>query len=180
MIDCIAQEFEIDIDRVLIDSAYTNGKNLTAAEHRQIDLIGPLAETKRENNPAERSDLTQPVAADQLDQLPINPQTKQFDKAAFVYDEATDSYYCPAGKVLSHRTTEKSTQEAYSRRQHFGETPFAVIKVHFDLRRFLLRGLEGVKQEWRWAATGFNLKKRMSHLAKLRAEGTGAAAIAVE
>ena len=282
IVDCIAQEFEIDIDRVLADWAYTNGKNLTAAEHRQIDLIGPLAETKRENNPAERSDLTQPVAADQLDQLPINPQTKQFDKAAFVYDEATDCYYCPAGKVLSHRTTENTThgdgspvqrkvytcyecsgcelagrcrksvpqqedkanvanaeqtsaavneptsatassdeskrskpkrgrkpgppqgrevsddehegarrrhrermktpsaQEAYSRRQHFGETPFAVIKVHFDLRRFLLRGLDGVNQEWRWAATGFNLKKLMSHLAKLRTEGTGTAVIAVE
>lgn len=271
IVDCIAQEFELNIDRVLADSAYTTGKNLTAAEHRQIDLIGPLAETKRENNPAQRSDLTQPVAADQLDQLPINPQTKHFDKAAFVYDEASDSYYCPAGKVLSHRTTENTThgdgspvqrkvytcyecsgcelagrcrksvsqqegkadaeqtsatassvesersqpkrgrkpgpsrgrelsddehesarrrhrermkteaaQESYSRRQHIGETPFAVIKVHFDLRRFLLRGLAGVNQEWRWAATGFNLKKLMSHLAKVRTDGTGAAVIAVE
>ena len=28
------------------------------------------------------------------------------------------------------------TQEAYRRRQHFGETPFAVLKANFGLRRF--------------------------------------------
>ncbi|QDV86420.1 Transposase DDE domain protein [Stieleria magnilauensis] len=262
IVDCVANDFGIDIKRVMADSAYTTGKNLTAAEEKQIELIGPLAETNRENNPAERSDLTEPVAADQIDQLPVNPQTKRFDKAAFVYDEANDCYYCPAGKVLSHRTTENTThgdgspvqrkvytcfecegctlagrcrknvkpkdeassseassqesseatssdkragkrrgrkpgpprgretmhdehegarrrqrarmetpaaKEAYSRRQHFGETPFAVIKSTLDMRRFLLRGIAGVNQEWRWAATGFNLKKIMSYLAKLRA-----------
>ena len=63
----------------------------------------------------------------------------------------------------------EESQAAYARRQHFGETPFAVIKSMFEIRRFLLRGLEGVQQEWRWASTAFNLKKLMSHLAKLRA-----------
>lgn len=273
IIDCVAENFEIEIERVLADSAYITGKNLTAAEAKQFALIGPIAETNRANNPAERADLTQPVAADRLDQLPINPQTNRFDKAAFVYDEETDCYYCPAGKELSHRKTESDTasdgsplqrkvytcyacdacalavrcrknvtskeepkadeasvneesgpgsaapsrttedqpkaegrskkrgpkpgpprgretkddqyegarcrqrermqteesQAAYSRRQHFGETPFAVIKSMFEIRRFLLRGLEGVQQEWRWASTAFNLKKLMSRLAKLRA-----------
>jgi len=262
IVDCVAEDFQIDIDRVLADSAYTTGRNLTSAEEKQVELIGPLAETKRENNPAERADLTQPVSEDQLDQLPINPQTKRFDKAAFIYDEESDSYFCPAGKVLTHRTTENTThgdgspvqrkvytcfdcetcswldrcrkivkskeepgstepspsdasgeasenasptkrrgrpagprrgrevaddehegarrrhrermkteasQEAYSRRQHFGETPFAVIKCLFDFRRFSLRGVEGVQQEWLWAASGFNLKKLMAYVAKLRA-----------
>lgn len=264
IVDCVTEDFEIDIDRVLADSAYTTGRNLTAAEENQIELIGPLAETKRENNPAERADLTQPVSEDELDKLPVNPQTKRFDKAAFVYDEESDSYYCPAGKVLSHRTTENTThgdgspvqrkvytcyeceecplldrcrktvkpkeasvcaesspsesscaespsvpakkrkrrgrppgprrgrevgddehegarrrqrermkteaaQESYSRRQHFGETPFAVLKCMFDFRRFLLRGLDGAQVEWLWAASGFNLKKLMSYVAKLRA-----------
>ena len=67
-----------------------------------------------------------------------------------------------------------STPEAeagQSRRQHFGERPFAEIKAGFTLRRFLLRGIEGVQQEWRWASTAFNLKKLMTHLAPLRAAG---------
>jgi hypothetical protein len=62
------------------------------------------------------------------------------------------------------------TKVASSRRQHFGETPFAVIKTCLDLRRFLLRGIEGVDQEWQWAATAFNLKKRMSRWGELRHE----------
>ncbi len=109
IVDCVAEDFQIDIDRALVDSAYTTGRNLTDAEERQVELLGPLAETRRENNPAQRADLTQPVSENQIDKLPINPQTKRFDKAAFVYDEESDSYYCPAGKVLSHRTTENTT-----------------------------------------------------------------------
>ena len=64
---------------------------------------------------------------------------------------------------------------AYSRRQHVGELPFAVIKTMFDLRRFLLRGIEGVGQEWRWASTAFNLKKLMRHWGALRAGSTALA-----
>jgi transposase len=231
IVDVVRSEFGVDVDRVLADSAYTTGQNLTAAEEKQVELIGPLAETKRDDNPADRDDPTQPVADEDIARLPINPQTKRFDKAAFVYDAETDSYYCPAGKRLPHRTTENTTyrggkpvqrnvytclecagcplaaqcrknpdarrgrevmhdehegarrrhrermkteeaQAAYSRRQHTGELPFAVIKCMFDMRRFLLRGIEGVGQEWRWAATAFNLKKIMSRWAKLRSELT--------
>ncbi|MEZ6112528.1 MAG: transposase [Pirellulaceae bacterium] len=46
------------------------------------------------------------------------------------------------------RMKTEASQTAYSRRQHFGETPFAVIKACLDLRSFLLRGIEGVGQEW--------------------------------
>lgn len=34
----------------------------------------------------------------------------------------------------------------YKRRQHYGETPFAVLKVVLDVRRFLLRGIAGVSK----------------------------------
>ena len=228
IIDRVESEFDVDIERVMADSAYTTGENLTVAEAKSVELIGPLAETKRDNNPAEREDLTQPVSAGDIARLPINPQTKRFDKAAYVYDEEADCYYCPAGKQLPHRTTENTTyrggkavqrnvytcnecvgcplagscrknpessrgreimhdehegarerhrermkteaaQAAYSRRQHIGELPFAVIKCMFDMRRFLLRGIEGVGQEWRWAALAFNLKKLMRRWAELRA-----------
>jgi len=50
----------------------------------------------------------------------------------------------------------------YAQRRHPGERPFAMIKHHFGLRRFLLRGLERVQVEWNWAATAFNLQRLMS------------------
>jgi len=227
IVETVQSNFDVDLECVLADSAYVTGENLTAAEQQEVALIGPLAETGGQDNPAIRDDPTVPVAADQIDQLPINPQTKRFDKSAFVYDEETDTYYCPAGKPLPHRMTENTThrdgkpvqrkiytshdcagcelaagcrknpqakrgrevmhdqheaarrrhrarmktpeaQLAFSRRQHFGETPFAVIKACFDMRRFLLRGIEGVGQEWRWASTAFNLKKLMGNWSSLR------------
>ena len=230
IVDTVQADFQVDIDRVMADSAYTTGENLTAAEEKEMELIGPLAETKVENNPAVREDPTQPVVEEDLSGLPINPQTKRFDKSAFVYDEESDCYYCPAGKPLPHRTTENTTyrggkpvqrkvytchdcigcpladrcrknpeskrgrevmhdehegarrrqrermktpeaQAAYRRRQHVGETPFAVIKSSFDMRRFLLRGIEGVGQEWRWASIAFNLKKLMGPLLRDRLVG---------
>ena len=169
-----------------------------------------------------------PVAAEDVKRLPINPQSKRFDKSAFVYDAEADCFHCPAGKTLSRAGTETrqtaggpvlhviyfgdecagcelapecrknpesergrkvtrdeheearerhrdhmgqpESAERYKRRQHFGEMPFAVMKVCSDMRRFLLRGLAGVQAEWQWCCTAFNLKKLMNLIAALRAE----------
>jgi len=158
----------------------------------------------------------------------INPQSKKFDRSAFVYDAEADCFHCPAGKTLSrggqetrqtaagpvlhvvyfgdeckgceraspcrknpdaksgrkltrdeheparerHREhiNEPESADRYKQRQHFGEMPFAMMKVCFDMRRFLLRGLAGVQAEWQWCCTAFNLKKLMNLLAALRAE----------
>jgi len=65
----------------------------------------------------------------------------------------------------SHReahAAKMSTDEAqakYSRRRHPGERPFAVIKHQFSARRFLLRGIAQVKQEWLWLSSAFNLHR---------------------
>lgn len=59
-------------------------------------------------------------------------------------------------------TTE--AKEKYSRRRHPGERPFAVTKHVFNARRFLLRGLDQVKQEWQWIAMAFNLTLLIGHL----------------
>ncbi len=65
----------------------------------------------------------------------------------------------------SYRTAhaeKMSTEEArekYSRRRHPGERPFAVIKHQFGARRFLLRGINQVRQEWLWLSTAFNLHR---------------------
>lgn len=222
-VETVQANFDVEIERVLADSAYTRGNNLAAMEEKGIDLIGPLAEPQCKDNPAIRDDPEQPVAPELVEKLPIQPHAKRFDKSAFIYDEAKDCYFCPAGKLLPHRITysigteyerkvytchdcagcelapkcirksdtsgrevmddahepirrrhRKKMQnagatEAYARRQHFGETQFAVIKAMFDMRRFLLRGIEGVGQEWRWMATAFNLKKLISIWETLRA-----------
>ena len=232
LIDTIASDHNVDIERVLGDTAYTSGENLTDAEERNIELLGPLAEPQCDDNPAHRSDLTQPVAESELDQLPINPQTKKFDKSAFVYDEETDSYYCPAGKPLerqkprrvdengqaiepktkvyvcsgcgdcelasrcrtnpeakqgrkikddSHEPARRrhrarmSTSEAksqYAKRFHYGEVQFAFMKAILGIRRFLLRGHEGVQTEWLWGCTALNLKKLIKLWPELRANSS--------
>ena len=105
VVETVQSDFDVDVQRVLADSAYTHGENLDTMEAREVDLVGPLAETKCKDNPAIRDDLQQPVAAERMDDLPIQVRTKCFDKTAFVYDESEDSYYCPAGKPLPHRTT---------------------------------------------------------------------------
>jgi transposase len=61
----------------------------------------------------------------------------------------------------SQRMQQEEAKERYKCRQHYGETPFAVLKAALDLRRFLLRGLSGVQQEWLWGCTAFNVKKLM-------------------
>lgn len=226
ILDGVTSDYGVTPESVLVDAAYTTGANLTESEEREVELVGPLQEPKCADNPAHRDDLSQPVPESEIENLPLNPQTKRFDKTSFVYDEASDSYYCPAGKALPYRNTKKadsrnatprrvfvaegcsscalvsmcmkhpsskkgreitddiheparrrhrkrmaskSAQTAYARRSHPGETPFAAIKAAFDLRRFLLRGIDGVEQEWLWASTAFNLKKLLGHWHTVRA-----------
>jgi hypothetical protein len=59
-------------------------------------------------------------------------------------------------------------QQGNRRRSHYGETQFAIMKHVIGIRRFLLRGIEGVTQEWLWGATAFNLKKLIGIISKHR------------
>lgn len=74
--------------------------------------------------------------------------------------EAHESYV----EEHARKMARPESQEIYKGRRHPGERPFAVIKHHFGLRQFLVRGLAAVSQEWRWAATAFNLQRLMSLL----------------
>jgi len=58
----------------------------------------------------------------------------------------------------------------YNQRMHIAETPFAIIKGILGVRRFLLRGLEKVRAEWRWVCTAYNLKKLIAAVATVRAK----------
>jgi len=237
MVDTVESDYGEKPQAVMGDSAYSTGQNLAAMEGREQELLSPLVCEEVTDNPARRENLTQAVAEEDLDRLPINAQTKRFDKQAFMYDEESDCYYCPAGQTLPregtekaersgetiklviyrcrdwigcplaercrktadakrgrkvtrdgyegvrHRHSERMQQEdakvRYNRRLHFGETPFAVLKAALELRRFLLRGIEGVQQEWLWGCTAFNLKKLMGLWGALRAKLGAMAAVAV-
>jgi transposase len=74
--------------------------------------------------------------------------------------------YEPQRERHAQRMAQPAAQEKYAERRHAGERPFAVIKHHYGLRRFLLRGLERVQAEWHWAACAFNLERLMSLLAR--------------
>ena len=229
MVDTVQDEYDVKVEAMLGDTAYSCGENLTAMEEREVELLAPLAEPKCKDNPALRDDPSEPVAEEDWNRLPVNPQTKCLAKSAFVYDEAADCYHCPAGKRLPRSGSEKKktsggktitqtnytcydcadcaladrcrkdpnakkgrkithdeneparrrhrrrmasddAKERYKRRQHAGETQFAVIKACFGLRRFLLRGIEGVQTEWLWHTSAFNLKRMLSLLSEVRAD----------
>jgi transposase len=68
------------------------------------------------------------------------------------------------------RMQQEDAKQRYKRRLHYGETSFAVLKAAMSLRRFLLRGIAGVRQEWLWACTAFNLKKLIRLWGSLRAQ----------
>ena len=70
---------------------------------------------------------------------------------------------------MAARMSEPSVRERYERRVWIAETPFGILKSVMGLRQFLLRGLEKVKTEWRWAATAFNIIKLVRGMARLRA-----------
>lgn len=228
MLADVEQTFGALPDTVLGDGVYASGENLEALDERRVELLSPLPDSHvPRDNPAQREDPTQPVAAEDRDQLPINPQTKKLDKAAFVYDEEQDCYDCPQGRRLGYEETKSETrrgqwisrrvyrslncegcplwprcqqesarrgrtvsrdvhekrrqqhaakmatpeaQARYGKRFHAAEVPFALLKQVMNLRRFLLRGLEGVQTEWLWGCTAFNLAKLIRGVARLRAE----------
>jgi transposase len=230
MLDQVEADYGENPQTALADSIFATGQNLTAMEDRGQELLSPPLNEVVGDNPAHREDLTQAVPEKDLDGLPNNPQTKRFDKQAFVYDAETDCFYCPAGRPLpragkenvvrsgetveltvyicpdcggcayatrcrtnvnakrgrkvtrdgyeeirkrhSARMRQEDVRQRYSRRLHFGETPFAVLKAALDLRRFLLRGHQGVQQEWLWGCSAYNLKKLIRLWVGLRAEGS--------
>jgi len=110
--------------QVLADGMMATGENLTACAEQGIELYSPLSRSSDADNPAVREDPSQPVPADQIDQLPTKTtkhkdgrQTTQLNKEAFVYDEQNDCYWCPAGEKLKFvsKTKDRAQGRRYER-----------------------------------------------------------------
>lgn len=69
--------------QLVTDGGYTTGNNIHAMGERGVDFIAPLTDR-----------------AAGLKQMGIDPA---FSRQAFSYNEATNSYSCPAGKTLSYK-----------------------------------------------------------------------------
>jgi hypothetical protein len=111
LVDEIDQAYGERPETVLADGVYATGTNLVELDERGVELLSPIASQETcPDNPAEREHPTQPVAAEDYDKLPINPQTKKLDKAAFVYREEEDRYYCPQGRPLEYEETKSETR----------------------------------------------------------------------
>ena len=70
----------------------------------------------------------------------------------------------PHRERLAKRMATDEGKQKYARRAAVGERPFAMIKQHFGVRQFLLRGLDRVRLEWTWITIAFNLKKLLAAL----------------
>ncbi len=64
-----------------------------------------------------------------------------------------------AMSAMQHRLKTKEGKAFYAKRKTTSEPVFGIIKEVMGFRRFLLRGLEAVKGEWRLVCLAFNLKR---------------------
>jgi transposase len=76
----------------------------------------------------------------------------------------------------AEKMRKEESRARYAHRFHAGETPFGWLKYVLGLRQFLLRGREKVRLEWLWACTGYNLRKLINEIGRMRAEFAALAA----
>lgn len=107
-VERIEQQFGRRPQEALADGIYGTGQNLEAMEDREVQLLTPVQGGEpAPESPARRADPSVPIDEDQLAALPVSPQTKKLDRSAFVYDSATDCYFCPMGKQLAYERTKQ-------------------------------------------------------------------------
>jgi transposase len=100
-VDRIAENLGEQPERFLTDAGNISGAVQQAMEERGIEFYAPVESNQPQpGNPALRDDPTQPVPDSEWPNLPRNSQG-QLDKSCFVYDAASDQYYCPQGQTLS-------------------------------------------------------------------------------
>jgi len=104
----IAESFDRQPEQFLADSTFATGENLSDLAELEIEPVMPVDQTLvPDDNPADRTDPSRPVAEDLWPRLPLRLQTGKLDRAAFVYEESRDCYWCPAGRELAFKTVKK-------------------------------------------------------------------------
>jgi transposase len=75
----------------------------------------------------------------------------------------------PFAERMAHRVATKSGRARYKLRQQTVEPVFGIIKQALGFRRFSLRGLKNVSQEWTLVTLAYNLKRLFIMDARLKA-----------
>ncbi|MCK6557351.1 transposase, partial [Candidatus Binatia bacterium] len=76
--------------QMVVDGGFVNRENIVALDDKEIELIGPVPEVRS--------------SAGQMQRRGVD---EAFYPAAFRYDEATDTYSCPASKTLHYSGKER-------------------------------------------------------------------------
>lgn len=110
--------------QVVADSGFGTPENLAALETHPSDAYvapsGLRVSSKPETtNPAQRTNLQEPVPAEQWPALPRTSGGK-LAMEAFVYDQEQDTYYCPLGRPLplAKVKTETHRGKEFRRREY--------------------------------------------------------------
>jgi hypothetical protein len=94
------------LENFLSDGGNASGAILAGLEEREINAVVPVKSMEpAADSPALRDDLTQPVPADQWEQLARN-SLGQLDKSNFIYDAERNVYHCPGGRELPYESRE--------------------------------------------------------------------------
>jgi transposase len=110
---------------MLADGMMATGANLAALEEHGIDLYSPITIPELTANPAVRDDPTHPVLEEEWDQLPMKnvsvkgEKRQQLDKAAFIYDEERNCYWCPQGLALEYERTTNEVRNGVHRSRDY-------------------------------------------------------------
>ena len=118
------------VERMTADNGYLSEDNV----NRLVDAhIEPLIAVGRQSH--------QEALAERLAPVPDAPQNPD------------------AVTAMKHRLKTPEGKALYAQRKTTSEPVFGIIKEVMGFRRFLLRGLEAVKGEWRLVCLAFNLKR---------------------
>ena len=101
----LEQSFGRTPDELITDSGFNSGPNLQGLAEQNVTPLMPPRQAV-DASAARRPDPAEPVPEADRGRLPVNPQNKTLDRAAFVYDPAADRYHCPMGKPME-RTADK-------------------------------------------------------------------------
>ena len=119
---------EVHIETVAGDSKFVCGPNIEQLEARDTELIGPIDQMPDFVN---RSNPSVPISAEHYAELPTRvikkatktePALVQLTNQAFVFNEATNCYWCPQGKTLAYTGTSRESKGRQGRtleRQRF-------------------------------------------------------------
>ena len=100
LVETVKEAHGTEPGRVLCDSGFASGSNQAALAEAGIAVYTPVATAAPEQHPARRDDPAQPLSPERIPGLPRVKRTGVFDRNAFLYDAASDVYYCPMGQIM--------------------------------------------------------------------------------